>query len=256
MANEVGGFQLGEVRAAPQSIPDIPRRVEKLRDGQLYRQGWGSYEVVATTLASVLRRPGPVRERNGMAPSALLVIDGCCKDHVLERLWETRRNFLLYDRLEAERPCLLVAPDISVYVDMPACHKLYQIKRTFVMYAHFQRHGLPTVPFFAPDNEAHALHLASWLRRNRCVTHVAASFQTLQRRRDLWRRHMQLLERIRDELLPRTFVWVLIGQRPRPQLDERLGSVRYVVAAPKFKRVGRSRQWGPVPGQLRIGLTP
>jgi hypothetical protein len=116
---------------------------------------------------------------------------------------------------------------------MSACHKLYQIKRTFVMYEHYQAHRLRSIPFLAPDNRAHALNYASWLRDNVSVTHVAASFQTLQRKKQIWWRYAELLDMIRKEILPRKLVWVLIGQKPRPWLDERFQSVRYIVTPPK-----------------------
>jgi len=247
MVNEVRGLQLSDVKAQPQSIPVIPRRVVKFRDGDLYGRGWPADPVIATTLDSIIKRQHATRQRNRMSPTSLLTLDGCCRDRVLEDLWRRRGRFSLYDRIQKEEPCVLIAPDMSVYVDMPACHKLYQIKRTFLMYAHYQRHGLYAIPFLAPDNEAHALHLASWLRANKCVTHVAASFQTLQRRRDVWRRHMQLLERIRDEILPRRLVWVLIGQKPQSVLDSRLGHVCYIVAGPKFKIMRRLRADRQIP---------
>ncbi len=143
---------------------------------------------------------------------------------------------------------MLSRPNISLYVEMPPCHRLYEIKRTFVMYSHLQRHGLLTVPFVSPENGAHASLYASWLRGNGCVTHVAASFQTIQRKKHVWRRHMRLLERIQSEV-PRRLVWILIGQARnlRSCLDDESVPSRLVTVGPKFGRMRRPRALAPLP---------
>jgi len=242
MANEVGGMRLSDVTAQPQSIPDFRPTVVKWRDGDDHRR-WPAEDVVATTLSAITCRGTAVRsirEQNGVAPHALLLIDGCCYDDVLENLWLRRRDPSLYDLLKAERPCVVVAPDMSLYPHMPACHKLYQIKRTFVMYKQFQNHGLTAVPFLAPHAPAHAKCMASWLRANEHVTHVAASLQTLHTDASLWRRHLHLLQQIKEGV-PRQLVWMLIGQSDDRwgTLAKRFGCVRSIVVGPKFDSMRR-----------------
>jgi len=237
MANEVGGMRLSDVSAQPQSIPEIRLTVVKWRDGDDHRR-WPAEDVIATTLPAIICREtpvSPIRQQNRVAPHALLLIDGCCHDDVLENLWLRRRTSSLYDLLRAEQPCLLVAPDMSLYAEMPSCHKLYQIKRTFVMYQQFQYHGLNAVPFLAPATAAHAECLAAWLRANEHVTHVAASFQTLHIDPMLWCRHLRLLEQIKEGV-PRQLVWILIGQSDDSwgTLAKRFGSVGFIVVGPKF----------------------
>jgi len=237
LVNGVGGLGLTDVRAQPQSIVGFPAEVAKLGRSRLTGP-MSSHQYFAITLAAITRRRHavrPVREQNGLNPSAVLVIDGCCKDYVLENLWQRRRNYTLYQLLEAEEPCILVAPDMSVYTDMPACQKVYEIKRTFEMYGRYQRHGLTAIPFLSPDNEAHAEHLAAWLAANKCVTYVATSFQTFRGRKGRFRRHMGLLQQIRERV-PRDLVWIVIGQRERRRrtFEAGLGAVRFVTAAPRF----------------------
>ena len=244
MVNEVGGLQLTDVRARQQPIPDLPRTVVKFRDGDNARR-WPPEHVLATTLPAIINRQASVRsirEQNWVAPHSLLIIDGCCRDDVLEDLWLRRHTASLYRVLQAEAPCLIVAPDMSLYPEMSPCHKLYQIKRTFLMYEHFQQHGFATVPLLSPDAPAHARYLASWLRLNPCVTTVASSFQTLHKRKRLWLRHLRLLRLIQGSV-PRQLVWMLIGQSddPRHALEAQLGSVRFIVAGPKFRRMRHPR---------------
>lgn len=231
MASEVGGLDLANITAAPQAMPAIYSKVDKLRSGDLGRQ-WSGFETAAITLEPVIRRRRaivPVREQNGLTSDALVVIDGCCKDDLLDNLWERRKDHSLYELFLKEEPCVLIAPDISLYAKMSACHKLYQMKRSFKMYARYQRHGLTAIPFIAPDSAAHAKHLAAWLTVNKCVSHVATSFQTFRARRDRWRRHMILLRRIRDAV-PRDLVWLVIGQgeRRREGFERTLGNVRFI----------------------------
>ncbi len=238
MVNEVEGLGINTVAARMQSIPQLPRQITKLRNGDLKRD-WSAFKVVATTIAPIIERKESVRsirEQNRVDPATLLLIDGCCKDHVLEEdLWLRRRDSSLYDMLRNEEPCLVIAPDMSVYPDMPACHRLYQIKRTFLICAHLQRHGLTTVPFLAPHNTAHADNFAEWLRANPSITHVAASFQTVHRKAGVWERHFSLLRRIQKRV-SRDLVWLLVGQgkHSRRGSPAVLGSVRFIVAGPKF----------------------
>lgn len=231
MASKLGGLDLLNIKAVPQVIPAIYSEVDKLRSGDLGRQ-WSAYETAAITLEPVIRRTRaivPVREQNRLPHDALVVIDGCCKDHLLDNLWERRRDQSLYELFAREEPCVLIAPDISVYAGMCACHKLYQIKRSFNMYARYQRHGLTAIPFLAPDSRAHSRLLGSWLTANKCVSHVATSFQTFRGRRERWHRHASLLMRIR-RAVPRDLIWVVIGQseRRRELFRQMLGNVRFV----------------------------
>ena len=242
MINEVEGLHLDDVRAAPLTVPEIPSQVVKLRDGDLDRRWSDSFgqRIVATTLEALIGRETAecsIRDQNHLDPSCMLLIDGCCKDVVLEaNLWRRRWRPSLYGLFEMEAPCLLIAPDMSLYsVGMPPCHKLYQIKRTFLMYQHYQDNGLAAIPFVSFDAEAHVTHIARWLKLNPCVTHIAASFQTVHGSAYLWLRHFRLLEMLRD-LVPRNLSWLLIGQSDNRQksLEKRFGRIGSVVVGPKY----------------------
>jgi len=253
MAGEVGGFDIGRIRAQSQSIPDLPSTIPKFHDGQ-YSRRWPNGSVVATTLPAIIRRRTsrvPIRRQNHLNADALLIIDGCCKDYALEDLlWPRRRGTPLYKVLSAESRCILVAPDMSVYTDepMPSCHKLYQIKRTFMMYEYYQDHGLTALPFLAPAAPTHTEWMAAWLGANECVRHVAASVQTLQRRESVWRSHLRLLEQIQRRV-PRELVWLLVGQsEDAPRASEALaslGDVRFVVAPCEYGPSTSSEARGP-----------
>ena len=242
MVNHVQGLDLSSVRARPQRIPEIPREVVKLRDGD-YARRWPAHAAVATTIPAITAREDAarsIRDQNRLDREVLLVIDGCCKDRVLENLWQRRHSESLYELFRREEPCLLIAPDMSVYPSMSPCHHLYQLRRTFLMYAHFQSAGLTAVPFVAPCGRTHASHIALWLRANEAATHVAASFQTLQTGSDDWQEHLRLLEQI-DRESGRPLAWVLIGQGPDADRTRRiqLPRVSFVHVAPKFRDLRR-----------------
>lgn len=257
MTQEVEGLSLDDVRARPLAMPVVgPRRVTKWRSGD-YRRRISDHlkgGVLATTLEAVIGRvegQRSIRDQNGIDRTALLWIDGCCKDEVLEErnLWKRRWMDSLYDLFRMEEPCVLIAPDFSVYsVGAPPCHKLYQMKRSFLMYRHYQENGLATVPFVSFDSEAHVLNVARWLETNPCVTHVAISFQTLAGQYYLWRRHFRFLKLLKD-LISRNVAWLLIGQSDKHGvLQRRLGEVHCIVAGPKFDPMRkRDRATGELP---------
>jgi hypothetical protein len=245
MMNEVGGFQLWDVRARPQDIPRMPGSVTKLRDGDFARK-WPPWDVIACTVEPMIARHSArrsVRGKNRLRPDVLLVMDGCCKDPVLDDLWVRRRSDSLYHLFRIEEPCVLIAPDMSVYSKgMPACHKLYQIKRSFVMYARYQAQGLTAVPILTPDTEAHSSAFAEWLEANQCVTHVAASLQTLNARRSPSKRHIDFLLGVASHV-SRPLTWLLIGRSERQgdTAERGLGDIRRIAVGPKFGSLRRPR---------------
>ncbi len=113
MVSAVQGLRLTAIKAGAQPIPHIPRAVTKLRSGDFGRRWPGSSTFAMTLEAVIARRQArrAIREQNGLDPQTLVLLDGCCKDDVLDNLWERRHDLSLYDLLKREEPCIVIAPE-------------------------------------------------------------------------------------------------------------------------------------------------
>ncbi|WP_206666333.1 DUF4417 domain-containing protein, partial [Bifidobacterium jacchi] len=133
------------------------------------------------------------------------------EDYQFERVW---REPARYGRMLAPFRCTLT-PDFSLYRDMPIVQQAYNVYRSRLVGAHWQRHGIsviPTLQWSTPESysfafdglPAHSVVAASTIG---AITDRTASL--------LWRHGMRAaLERLEPSL-------VLLYGRPMPGFDWR-----------------------------------
>jgi len=237
---EVNGFSFSDIRALPLSLPRLPDAIPSLRRGDLGSR-WDIASCIATTIEPFVARrdPKPLRRLHRMPRHAVAVITGCCKDRVLERLWQRRDSPHLIAALRRERPCLIIAPDYSPYPDDARCTHQYNAKRSLIVYARFRAAGLPCVPFASLHNEWDVRKWGAWLTLNRVVTAAGISFQTLQGHNDLWEQNARLLEAL-DKSTERRIHWLIIGVASPTRIQElrrRVGHFSVITGQPVQKGV-------------------
>jgi len=209
---EIGGFSIASIRAVEQKIPSFPGVIPMMRKDDLQGQ-WGAFSYVAIAMRDLLSRDlsmPTLRSTHRLRPRTPLLITGCCQDPVLESLWVKRESRELIAMLHRERPCLMFAPDFSLYVGFPRCTHQFNTKRSLLMFEIFQKAGLASVPFVSLHNEFDVKKWSEWLGGNPAVRTAAVSFQTLKNARRLWLTSASLLERL-DRGTGCRIHWLVVG---------------------------------------------
>lgn len=148
---EVRGLNLSNIpRCDPVPIERLVGYAPLLHHGYRRVRRYNG-NIVALSLFELIDRAGAPRfqSRSELAAkflfseSAQIVISGVQKDHLLERVWGSRREPLL--RFLADiKPSIVSAPNFSLYNNLPRSENLYNLKRIGWLAYDFQSAGLPT----------------------------------------------------------------------------------------------------------------
>jgi hypothetical protein len=218
---EVGGIRFDRLKTIEQRPVPLPRYVPLIhhgysRDGLLDRSvvALGTYQVFRLDKAGSYRpiadSAESLRSMFRLESTTKIILRGTAKDPPLERYWKYRRRDGAPRMMADLGISMVIGPNFSHFLDVPRTDNLFNRKRQLICLGEMASEGLNTVPHLSAAMPRDWSFWKDFLRSNATIRHVAAEFQTGNKRGVEGTKVIQRLSRLRDEL-GRSLHPILIG---------------------------------------------
>lgn len=205
----------------PQSAEPLPLYVPLLQHGSR-RHRLLQIQMAALTTFDVTRRDETTRDmcRDGVTLRAKfklhadtpLILSSISPDRRLEHYWRLRKYRRLIDGIKSIRPKHIIAPNFSLFRDIPRFDNLANIRRSLVCAEEFSQAGLSVIPYVAGVTEQDWRNWAAFLREHSEVVMVCKEFQTGASTRVKAEWHIQRLKEL-QQATGRALHLVAVGGR-------------------------------------------
>lgn len=220
-------IQHGNKRAIPLKVPwaalttfDVTRRDKRLDD--------------------MIRDPARLRAKFQLEPTTALVLASIAPDRELEAYWKDRHHRRLVDGIDTIRPAHVIAPNFSLFQDVPRFDNLANIKRSLLCAEEFSKAGLSVIPYVAGITATDWERWADFLKEHGAITMVCKEFQTGGRKKAVGTWHTQHLYELQQRLGRELHVVAVGGQRQRRNLRP-LGGLTIIDSHPFMRTMHRRR---------------
>ena len=183
---DTGGIEM-KCSSLPQSAEPLPLYVPLLQHGSR-RQGSLRIPMAALTTFEVTKRDETTRDmcRDAVAlrtkfklhADTPLILSSISPDRRLEHYWRMRKYRRLIDGIKSIQPQHIIAPNFSLFRDIPRFDNLANIRRSLVCAEEFSQAGLSVIPYVAGVTEQDWRNWAAFLREHPEVVMVCKEFQT------------------------------------------------------------------------------
>lgn len=119
-----------------------------------------------------------LRQKFGIANGAKLILCGTAKDKPIEKYWAYRRRDKTMDLIAAINPDLYIAPNFSMFLDVPRPDNLFNIKRQLLCLSELSAAGVSVVPHISATMPHDWNNWKSFLTEHIDIQHIAFNFQT------------------------------------------------------------------------------
>jgi hypothetical protein len=126
----------------------------------------------------MLRDPVELRRRYRLAPTTPIILSSIAKDAKLERYWRDRHHHQLIDGIKSIAPAHVIAPNFSLFRDVPRFDNLANIKRSLLCAEELGNAGLSVIPYMAGITGHDWDQWAAFLRAHPTIRIVCKEFQT------------------------------------------------------------------------------
>ena len=223
----VSGPYLDTVTAAEQSIPSLPKFMPSVQrgSGKLFNgfaPAWVAVQLGEVVSTTKLLTAEDVRRRLGVPSGTRVLLLAYGKDALIENIWPRRRDVLR--RLSELRFDLVTSINYSIWDNHPHPEKIFNIKRSLIIYEEMQEFGMPTVPHIYWFSNKTMHMWVEWLRANTTVEMVAVDAQTLTV--GDWPLFLHELETF-QQLLMRPVHFIITG----PESPSRISELKRVLPA-------------------------
>ena len=198
-------IQHGNRRTAPLQVAhaalttfDITRRDKRIND--------------------MLRDPNQLRAKFQLAPTTALLLSSIAPDKELERYWQDRHHRHLIDGIKAIKPAHVIAPNFSLFHNVPRFDNLANIKRSLLCAEELGKAGLSVIPYVAGITAADWERWADFLKEQNQITMVCKEFQTGPSKKTIGEWHIHRLQELQQRLGRALHVIAIGGRRYRRQL--------------------------------------
>ncbi|MHC2071098.1 DUF4417 domain-containing protein [Bremerella sp. T1] len=185
---EIGGF--GNHRIGPLQQQDIllPNYIPLLHHGSNRKSKLVSTAVAVSPydflkldkglLKSNVADQASLRQKFGISDYSKLVMCGTSKDKNLEKYWTYRRRDKTMDVIAAIGPDLYIAPNFSMFLDVPRTDNLFNIKRQLLCLSELSASGVSVVPHISATMIQDWINWCSVLEEHNDIEYIAFNFQT------------------------------------------------------------------------------
>mgnify|MGYP001226937007 CR=1 FL=1 len=247
---EVRGWELDNIPRAvvgrsPELSVSIPIIFHKSRRGDVLRT-----QSVAIPLKLVVNRnatrvnyasKGSMLRDLCVSSRAKLVLDCIGRDVLIENFWSERRASGLVKAIKRLHPSWVIAPNYSIFTDVPRWDNLYSMKRIAVVWSEFMAAGLPTALTLNARTERDWARWTEFVLARPEVQAVALELGTGGRYAN---RRAFMLPRLRSLGIAadrRLRLFLRGGRSYIPQLQDAFASVHLLDTNPFMKAVHRQR---------------
>lgn len=185
---EIGGYGSHRIGPMQQSDVRIPTYVPLVHHGYC-RQSRLHAEAVAVCPYNFLKQKRrryvsnvqdqeSLRVKFKIADDAKLILCGTAKDKPLEAYWTHRRAEQTMDLIAAINPDLYIAPNFSMFLDVPRHDNLFNIKRQLLCLSELSAAGVSVVPHISATMPHDWDNWRAFLAEHTDIQHIAFNFQT------------------------------------------------------------------------------
>jgi hypothetical protein len=221
----VEGPYLSTVTALEQRLPDLPAYVPGIQkgSGKLFAHttpAWVGVHLGEVVSGDKLLTPTDVRRRMGVPADTKLLLLAYGKDRLIENIWPQRGDVLR--RLAVMGFDLVTSINYSIWDIHPHPEKIFNVKRSLVIYEEMQALGMTAVPHIYWYSRKSMAVWADWLNANDAVQIIAMDVQTLKA--EDWATFAAEL-RVFKGLLTRQIHFIITG----PVAPSRIAELRQIV---------------------------
>lgn len=135
-----------------------------------------------------------------IADNTKLILCGTAKDKPLERYWSHRRREKTMDVIAEISPDLYIAPNFSMFLDVPRPDNLFNIKRQLLCISELSAAGVSVVPHISATMPHDWNNWGSFLNEHDDIEHIAFNFQTGYSKPHLGKEALALLAQLQQDL--------------------------------------------------------
>jgi hypothetical protein len=249
-------IKISELRQQHETVPAYVPLVQhgSQRCGQL------QVPVAAITTFSVTRRdkatndmlrdPVALRQRYRLVPAARIILSSIAKDAKLERYWRDRHHNQLIEGIKSLAPTHVIAPNFSLFRDVPRFDNLANIKRSLLCAEEFSTAGLSVIPYIAGVTVHDWERWAGFLREHTAIRMVCKEFQTgpSSSIKGAW--HIARLEELQQRTGRALHLIAIGGRRHLPRLRA-FPDLTVIDSVPfmrtMHRRILNTTGWSPAP---------
>ncbi len=151
-----------------------------------------------------------LRQKFKISDHSKLILCGTAKDKPLERYWSHRRRDKTMDVIAQVKPCLYIAPNFSMFLDVPRHDNLFNIKRQLLCISELSAAGVSVVPHISATMPKDWSNWRSFLDEHIEIQHIAFNFQTGYSKPHVGSKALSLLFQLQQDL-GRDLSLIMIG---------------------------------------------
>lgn len=186
--NEISGFgrrRIGQLQQRDVRLPAyVPlvqhgyRRESRLLTEAVAISPYRFMKLKNRLYGSTVKNQSELRAKFGVADHAQLILCGTEKDRPLEMYWAYRERDKAMDAIAALKPDLFIAPNFSMFLDVPRQDNLFNIKRQLLCISELSAAGVSVVPHISATMPQDWENWRSFLAEQTDIQHIAFNFQT------------------------------------------------------------------------------
>jgi Domain of unknown function (DUF4417) len=169
-------------------------------------------------LKDMVRDPDLLRQNFRLATTTPFILSSIAQDPELERYWRERHQRGLIEGIKLTNPTHVIAPNFSLFRDVPRFDNLANIKRSLLCAEEFSTAGLSVIPYVAGITAHDWQRWAAFLREQQEITMVCKEFQTGASTRTKGDWHVHRLEELQQEIGRALHIIAVGGRRYIPAL--------------------------------------
>ncbi len=166
----------------------------------------------------MVRDPHAMRAKFQLEPAAGIILSSVAPDRELERYWRERHDRRLVEGITATNPTHIIAPNFSLFRDVPRFDNLANIKRSLLCAEEFSTAGLSVIPYLAGITAHDWERWAGFLREHHDITMVCKEFQTGPGASIIGAWHISRLQELQQRLARPLHILAIGGRRHLAQL--------------------------------------
>jgi hypothetical protein len=168
----------------------------------------------------MVRDPDQLRQKFRLSSTTALLLSSIAQDVELERYWRQRHQRGLIQGIKATNPTHVIAPNFSLFRDVPRFDNLANIKRSLLCAEEFSTAGLSVIPYVAGITAHDWERWAAFLREHQEISIVCKEFQTGASTRTKGDWHIHRLEELQQKIGRPLHLIAVGGRRYIPVLRQ------------------------------------
>jgi hypothetical protein len=188
----------------------------------------------------MLRDPGSLRAKFQLQDDTALLLASIAPDKELENYWKHRHDRHLVEGIKAVNPTHVIAPNFSLFHDVPRFDHLANIKRSLVCAEELSKAGISVIPYMAGITAHDWERWAGFLKEQEHIKMVCKEFQTGPAIKKIGEWHLQRVQELQQRLGRALHLVAVGGRRYRHSLRA-FASITILDSVP-FMRTMHRRQ--------------